>query len=92
MADRQAVRAVGLNTSGHGSSSTVNKRASGGPVIAGQGYRVFDTPFDEMFFPARNGRVDPIRGGGRETIDIGNWSDFDYSRLATELVKALNNS
>ena len=82
----------GGGSGGSGNITGTSGRASGGPVIAGQGYRVFDTPFDEMFFPSRNGRVDPIRGGGREIIDIGNWSDFDYARLASEVVKAQNNT
>lgn len=29
---------------------------------------------------------------GAQTVFIGNWADFDYNRLATDMVKAMNNA
>ena len=77
-------------TTGSGGGTT--GRASGGPTIAGQPYRVFDTPFDEIFMSNRSGRIDPLTTTGMQSVTIANWFDFDYARLATEVVKAQNNT
>ena len=45
-----------------------NRRASGGPVIAGQPYSVAEFSRPERFVPAVNGRIEPM---GNNTSDAG---------------------
>jgi uncharacterized protein YoxC len=66
-------------------------RASGGPVIGGQTYNVAEFFKPERFTPAVNGRIDPIGGAQLQMVAITNWDGLDYSRLASEIVKAENN-
>jgi hypothetical protein len=69
--------------------NTIGGRASGGPVIGGKAYSVAEFFRPEVFTPAVNGRIDPISNTNQpQGVMILNWDDLDYSRLATELVKA----
>jgi hypothetical protein len=45
----------------------------------------------ERFTPGVSGRVDPIVTPQLQLVAITNWGDFDYSRQATEIVKAQQN-
>jgi hypothetical protein len=68
-------------------------RASGGPVIGGQGYNVSEFFRPERFTPAVSGRIDPIDSlrPQLQPVVVANWNDFPVSYLATEIVKAQNN-
>jgi hypothetical protein len=76
----------------HNTGGTGNKgRASGGPVIAGQSYNVAEFYNPEVFTPNMSGRIDKMNSPEMQTVRVQNWNDFDYNRLASEVVKAQNN-
>ena len=90
-----ATTAGGGGTTGGGGGSTGGHdtpRASGGPVIAGQPYNVAEFFRPERFVPAVNGRIESLGGQSLQAVTIMNWGDLDYSRLATEIVKAQINT
>jgi hypothetical protein len=84
--DNQTVT-TGTPGTGHG---TTNK-AAGGTVLAGHAYNWNEMGRKEFFVPATNGIIDNRMSLGQQTVTIANWNDMDYSRLATEIVKATNN-
>jgi len=71
----------------------IGGRASGGPVIGGQSYKVFDTHQDEILRLGASGRIDPMSASSQpQRVIILNWDDFDIPTLASEIVKAQNNA
>jgi hypothetical protein len=83
------------NLGGDGGSTNENKpgRASGGPVISGQSYTVFDTHQDEILRAGASGRIDALsRNSQPVPIIVMNWDQFDIPFLASEIVKGINNT
>ena len=72
---------TGGSTGGGGS---VKKRASGGPVIAGQGYSVAEFFRPERFTPNVNGRVDPMQSMQPQVVN-----NIDKRELVRALVEAM---
>jgi hypothetical protein len=69
-----------------------DRRASGGPVIGGQAYSVSEFFRPEVFVPGASGRVDPLGASQMQFVQVTNWDGFDYTRLASEIIKAQNNA
>jgi hypothetical protein len=63
---------------------TLNGRASGGAVIAGQAYRVAEFYKPEVFTPAVNGRIDKLDNSPKEVI-----AKFDEDKLIRVLSSVL---
>jgi uncharacterized protein YukE len=79
----------GTTNPGVGERPGNRRRASGGPVIAGQSYSVAEFFRPERFTPSVNGRIDPI-ANKQSSFEI------DYNRLgsiiANQVVKAMNSA
>lgn len=84
-ASNQFVTSPGRNVQGG------NRRASGGPVMAGQRYQVAEFNRPETFTPSVNGRVDPLQpamAGMGDDMFIQRFADVIARSLRSELQKA----
>jgi len=85
LAQNQFVTSPGRNVQGGA------KRASGGPVSAGQQYQVAEFFRPETFTPSTNGRVDPMQSNSSnmsQDVFIQRFADVIARALRSELQKA----